>query len=90
MLEAGAVTDPRVLNARHTLATSLADHEWQRWEQHMGTGRPAYGSASSQLGKDTLLTIAILWFDVGILHIQCRVGASLYRFNVGIRLHYTH
>jgi TniQ protein len=31
----GAVTDPRVANARHTLAASLADHEWQRWEQHM-------------------------------------------------------
>jgi hypothetical protein len=35
ILEASAVTDQRLERARHTLAASLADHEWRRWEQHM-------------------------------------------------------
>jgi hypothetical protein len=33
--EASAVMDQRLVRARHTLAASLAAHEWGRWEQHM-------------------------------------------------------
>src|SRR5262245_18179877 len=35
ILEASAVTDERLVRARHTLAASLADHEWRGWEQHL-------------------------------------------------------
>jgi putative transposase len=35
MVEADAVMSESLVRARHTLATSLADHEWRRWQQHM-------------------------------------------------------
>jgi hypothetical protein len=35
MLEVRAVMDQRLVRARHTLAASLADHEWRRWDEHI-------------------------------------------------------
>ena len=35
IVEASAVTDQRLERARRTLAVSLADREWRRWEQHV-------------------------------------------------------
>lgn len=35
LVEANAVMSEPLVRARHTLASSLAEHEWRRWEQHM-------------------------------------------------------
>ena len=44
--EAATDMGQSLANARHTLATSLADHEWRRWQQHMRLLADPYGAGA--------------------------------------------